>query len=175
MQVYALNHESGKEGEKRDTKKRLAGRRANNEVMVWSTHARTDHEDFGLHFPKAENLALKIMGNSLLGLFFFFGGTGCVFIKPLIPVYISWMVVILVDQLTLFFILVIIQKEIHEKVAVHLWITNLVKLYPEWGLSFCSLCSVYFLNSIDSDANCAFWSQLTYLGRKKKTSKHMWH
>lgn len=104
--------------------------------------------------------------------------TGGVFTKPLIPAYISW-VSVLVNQLTLFLILVIIQKEIHEKLAVHLQITNPVKLDPEWGLSFPSLCAVCLLNLIDSDfvsarnANCAFWSELTHLGRKKCFKTHV--
>lgn len=119
------------------------------------------------------------MGNASPGLFFFpLHGTGGVFTKPLIPAYISW-VTVLVNQLTLFLILVIIQKEIHEKVAVHLRITNPVKLYSEWGHSSPSLCAVCLLNLIDSDfvsarnANCAFWSQLTHLGRRKCFKTHV--
>lgn len=147
--------------------------------MVWSIHAKVRSRTFWVPFPKrAENSPLKIVGNTPPGLFFPLRGTGGIFTKPLIPAYVSW-VSVLVNQLTVFLILVIIQKKIHEMVAVHLQITNPVKLYPEWGLSFPSICAVCLLNLIDSDfvsvrnVNCTLWSQLTHLGRKKYFKTHV--
>lgn len=98
---------------------------------------------FGQHMPelnilvfilqKGRNLTSHFPLRLLLLSFYVFiylAGTGGVFIKPLIHVYISWRRIILVNVLTFFLIPIIIQTEIHEKVAVQLMNNRSCKITP---------------------------------------------
>ena len=173
----------GKRGGERDTKNPLAGRRANNKVTVHQFMPELVMNILGFISQKGRKLSSKNKNNGEVyswALFFSFcGGTSGVFIKPLTLVYNSWVSVILVNQLTLFYSCHYSERN-PWKGGYSLMNNKSCKIIP-WMSSFllfplCSLSSKsyrFWLCVYKKCQLCILISINLSREKKKKTSKHM--